>query len=124
MCTGTPTCTMYWYKSPSGKMFRGKKTALRFMESSKHCTSDDVRKFKSAQGNDKKFTKVELFYSEKYIRRNPQYLYILESLLCSFLYIYSIFQFETLHKIDICRITNGMTMTPACPRVGDQLSFR
>ena len=52
---------MYWFKSPSGKMFRGKKSALRFMESSKNCTSEDVRKFKSTQGTDKKFTKV-IFY--------------------------------------------------------------
>ena len=62
MFTGTPTCTMYWYKSPSGKMFRGKKSALRFMESSKHCTPEDVRKFKSTQGTDKKFTKVKIIF--------------------------------------------------------------
>ena len=49
--------SMHWYKSPDGKMFRGRKAALKFMENSKHCTSEHVRKFKSVQAQDKKFSK-------------------------------------------------------------------
>jgi len=49
--------TMQWFLSPEGKMFRGRKSALKFIESVDYYSKDAVRLFKSKPTTDKKFTK-------------------------------------------------------------------
>jgi len=48
---------MQWFLSPEGKMFRGRKSALKFIESVDYYSKDAVRLFKSKPTTDKKFTK-------------------------------------------------------------------
>merc|ERR1719319_783059 len=48
---------MQWFLSPEGKMFRGRKSALKFMESMKYYSKEDIRNFKSKPTTEKKFSK-------------------------------------------------------------------
>ena len=48
---------MQWFLSPEGKMFRGRKSALKFMESVEYYSKDDLRAFKSKPAVEKKFSK-------------------------------------------------------------------
>ena len=48
---------MQWFLGPEGKMFRGRKSALKFMETMKYYSKDDLRNFKSKPTTEKKFSK-------------------------------------------------------------------
>ena len=48
---------MQWFRSPEGKMFRGRKSALKFLEACQSYSNEDIRNFKSKPAADKKFTK-------------------------------------------------------------------
>ena len=49
--------TMQWFLSPEGRLFRGRKSALNFIQTSGAYSKDDVKTFKSKPAADKKFTK-------------------------------------------------------------------
>ena len=55
--TKTGTTTMQWFLSPDGKMFRGRKSALKYIESCDYYSKEEVRLFKSKPTTEKKFTK-------------------------------------------------------------------
>ena len=55
--TKTGVTEMQWFLSPEGKMFRGRKSALKFMESMKYYSKEDIRNFKSKPTSEKKFSK-------------------------------------------------------------------
>ena len=48
---------LQWFRSPDGKMFRGRKSALKFLESCNAYSNNDIRNFKSRPASEKKFTK-------------------------------------------------------------------
>ena len=48
---------MQWFRSPEGKIFRGRKSALKFLESSRDYSNEDIRNFKSKPAAEKKFSK-------------------------------------------------------------------
>ena len=48
---------MQWFLSPDGKMFRGRKSALRYIETCDYYSKEEVRLFKSKPTTEKKFTK-------------------------------------------------------------------
>ena len=55
--TKTGTTSMQWFLSPDGKMFRGRKSALKYIESCDYYSKEEVRLFKSKPTTEKKFTK-------------------------------------------------------------------
>ena len=48
---------MQWFRSPDGQLFRGRKSALKFLESSNSYSNDDIKAFKSRPASEKKFSK-------------------------------------------------------------------
>ena len=48
---------MQWFQSPEGRLFRGRKSALKYIEPCSRYTQDDIKAFKSKPAADKKFTK-------------------------------------------------------------------
>ena len=55
--TKTGTTSMQWFLSPDGKMFRGRKSALKYIETCDYYSKEEVRLFKSKPTTEKKFTK-------------------------------------------------------------------
>ena len=55
--TKTGSTSMQWFLSPDGKMFRGRKSALRYIETCDYYSKEEVRLFKSKPTTEKKFTK-------------------------------------------------------------------
>ena len=48
---------MQWFLSPEGKMFRGRKSVLKFIQSNPdRFNPEDIRKFKSVPTQNKKFS--------------------------------------------------------------------
>ena len=50
----TGKVTMQWFLNPDGKMFRGRKSALEFIQSSGNYTKQEIRKFKFVLPDNKK----------------------------------------------------------------------